>query len=80
MLVQNHYTDCFVPPPGLPLGGETWTPEGVPRLPANLPEQARGLKAFPRVRGSAPPHDLWRGLLAYVLGPVSPAASGYGQS
>ena len=71
MLVQNHYTDCFVPPPSLSLVGEAWTTEVVPRLPANLAEQARGLKAFQRVRGIAPPHDLLRGLLAYVLGPLS---------
>jgi hypothetical protein len=71
MLVQNHYTDCFVPSPSLSLVGEAWTTEVVPRLPANLAEQARGLKAFQRVRGIATPHDLLRGLLAYVLGPLS---------
>src|SRR5712691_12315866 len=71
MLVQNHYTDCGVPPPSLSLVGEAWTTEVVPRLPANLAEQARALKAFQRVRGIATPHDLLRGLLAYVLGPLS---------
>jgi hypothetical protein len=71
MLVQNHYTDCCVPPPSLPLVGEAWTTEVVPRLPANLAEQARVLKAFQRVRGLATPQDLLRGLLGYVLGPLS---------
>src|SRR2546423_4543242 len=71
MLVQNHYTDCFMPPPSLSLVGAAWMTEVVPRLPANLAEQARGLKAFQRVRGIATPHDLLRGLLAYVLGPLS---------
>ena len=71
MLVQNHYTDGLVTSPSLSLVEEAWTTDVVPRLPANLAEQARGLKAFQRVRGLATPHDLLRGLLAYVLGPLS---------
>jgi hypothetical protein len=69
MLVYKHPTDGLVTPPPLSLVGETWATEVVPRLPGNLAAQARVLKAFQRVRGRATPHDLWRGLRAYVRGP-----------
>jgi Transposase DDE domain len=71
MLVHKYHTDGLVTPQPLSLVGEAWTTEVVPRLPANLAEQARVLKAFQRVRGLETPHDLLRGLLAYVLGPLS---------
>jgi hypothetical protein len=71
MLIHSHDTDCRIAPPALPLVGDTWTTEVVPRLPADLVEQARILKALQRVRGIATPQDLLRGLLAYVLGPLS---------
>jgi Transposase DDE domain len=71
MLVHPHHIDCPVMPQSLSLAEEAWTTDVVPRLPTNLAEQARMLKAFQRIRGLATPHDLLRGLLAYVLGPLS---------
>ena len=53
------------------LVGESWATEVVPRLPVDLAAPARTHKAFQRVRGIATPTDLLRGLLAYVLGPLS---------
>ena len=71
MLVHNDHTDYLGRRPSLSLVEEAWTTEVVPRLPTTLAEQAQMLKAFQRVRGIATPHDLLRGLLAYVLGPLS---------
>src|SRR4029450_5547548 len=71
MLVQSHDSGDLVERQALSLVEDSWETEVVPRLPTNLAEQARALKAFQRVRGLATPHDLLRGVLAYVLGPLS---------
>ena len=71
MLVQSYDTGGLVERQALSLVGDAWVTEVVPRLPADLSKQARAFKAFRRVRGLATPHDLLRGLLAYVLGPLS---------
>jgi hypothetical protein len=71
MLIPTHNTECHVEIQPGTLVGDSWTTEMLPRLPPDLAAQARALKAFQRVRGIATPHDLLRGLLAYVLGPLS---------
>src|SRR6266480_7296865 len=71
MLVQSHDSGDLIGRQGLSLVEDAWAMEVVPRLPTNLAEQARALKAFQRVRSIATPHDLLRGVLAYVLGPLS---------
>src|SRR5579884_490626 len=45
---------------------DDWTKEVLPRLPAQLEEQARKLKAFERSRKISSATALLRGLLVYV--------------
>src|SRR2546428_7174122 len=71
MLVQSHDTDGLVKLQAVALVEDAWATEVVRRLPAHVAERARALKAFHRVRGRATPPDLLRGVLAYVLGPLS---------
>src|SRR3989442_234801 len=53
MLVQSHDSGDLVERQALSLVEDSWAMEVVPRLPANLAEQARALKALQRVRGLA---------------------------
>jgi len=71
MLVQSHDTGSLVERQALSLVEDPWATAVVPRLPANLAAQARALTALQRVRGLATPHDLLRGVLADVVGPLS---------
>ena len=60
MLVQSHDSGDFVARQGLSLVEDSWALEVVPRLPANLAEQALALKAFQRVRSLATPRPFAR--------------------
>jgi hypothetical protein len=71
MLVPSHDNGSCGESQALSLVENSWVTEVVLRLPTDLPAQARALKAFQRVRGLASPYDLLRGVLAYVLGPLS---------
>ena len=59
------------PPPFLGEGdqflGDEWAMEVVPRLPANIEQQARALGALQRKRGLRNATDLLRALLSYAL-------------
>ncbi len=63
----RHHTQPPATPQPAALLDDTWTSEVVPRLPPDLDQQARTLKAFQRKRCLPDPTLLLRALLAYVL-------------
>ena len=63
----RHHTHPAATPQPADLLDDTWTSEVVPRLPADLDQQARILKVFQRTRCLPDPTVLLRALLAYVL-------------
>ena len=69
MPVRSHHSACSRPPQSPTLPADSWTSEVLPRLPCELDQQARTLKAFQRKRAFEQPSDLLRGLLLYALSP-----------
>jgi hypothetical protein len=67
MPVRSHPTASVADLQTQALIGDAWSTDIVPRLPSDLEEQAKILKAFQRKRGISCPSDLLRGLLAYAL-------------
>jgi hypothetical protein len=63
---KPHDTTAHEPMQASPAAAEEWATEVVARLPANMQQQARVLKAFERSRQIRSASDLLRGLLAYV--------------
>jgi len=69
MPVRSHHTASRRQRQSAPRAADSGTSEVVPRLPADLDQQARTRKAFQRARAFACPTDLLRGLLVYALSP-----------
>jgi hypothetical protein len=71
MLAHTHHTPEANQEQAVALINHLWETEVVPRLPAELEEQARKHKAYQRQRQVANASDLLRAILGYVLGGLS---------
>nr|MBA2285262.1 hypothetical protein [Ktedonobacteraceae bacterium] len=71
MSQSSHHTASLSTAQAMDLLNEEWNREVLPRLPEGWESQARQLGAFQRQRQIQAAGDLLRGLLAYVLGPLS---------
>jgi hypothetical protein len=71
MLAHTHHTPEANQEQAVAPINHLWETEVVPRLPAELEEQARKHKAYQRQRQVANASDLLRAILGYVLGGLS---------
>lgn len=67
MSTQKYHSEPLPPLQEVDLNDQAWNEIVTTRLPANLEEQARALKAWTRKRGLATVTDLLRALLVYAV-------------
>lgn len=67
MSTQKYHSEALPPLQERDLNDEGWNEIVSSRLPANLEEQARALKAWTRKRGLRTVTDLLRALLVYAV-------------
>jgi hypothetical protein len=67
MSTQKYHSEPLPPLQEVDLNDQAWNEIVSTRLPSNLEEQARALKAWTRKRGLATVTDLLRALLVYAV-------------
>ena len=75
MLVRSHHSDALVERQGLSLVEDSWALEVVPRLPANLAEQARAQSLSAGAKPCDPTRPL-AGCIGLCLGTPLDAPAG----